>query len=209
MGIRNRKHIIDYGEVFTPKREMKEMINLVKSEINRIDSRFLEPACGDGRFLVEVLRQKIRICRKRYMRSDHHKHFSGFSCLANLYGIDIQPKNVQTAREALLGTIINFSSYFAQPKILPSIKHVLQKNIIIADPIQKKGDKVLKPIVMSEWSPIGSTLIQRRDFLFFRLVNYNQTKFKSDASEQKNDIGGAQLTRSYLARRIEDLILDD
>ena len=57
----NKKRIKDYGEVFTQKREVDSILNLVKNETLNLESRFLEPACGDGNFLVEILSRKISI----------------------------------------------------------------------------------------------------------------------------------------------------
>ena len=62
--IKSRKRVADHGEVFTGEREVNAMLDLVKSETERIESRFLEPACGDGNFLAEILRRKLEAVKK-------------------------------------------------------------------------------------------------------------------------------------------------
>lgn len=55
--------------MFTNEREVNAMLDMVRQETERIDSRFLEPACGDGNFLSEVLRRKLDVVDSRYRRS--------------------------------------------------------------------------------------------------------------------------------------------
>ena len=68
MMIKSKERIADFGEVFTPEKEVNAMLDLVENEIERIDSRFLEPACGDGNFLIQILRRKIYVVEKRYSK---------------------------------------------------------------------------------------------------------------------------------------------
>ena len=65
----SRQRVADHGEVLTGKREVNAMLDLVKQETERIESRFLEPACGTGNFLVEILRRKLSLVDSRYRRS--------------------------------------------------------------------------------------------------------------------------------------------
>ena len=57
--VKSKQRVTDHGEVFTPSWMVEDMLNLVKGESERIDSRFLEPACGDGNFLKVVLQRKL------------------------------------------------------------------------------------------------------------------------------------------------------
>ena len=67
--VKSKKRVADHGEVFTAEREVNAMLDLVKQETERIDSRFLEPACGDGNFLTEVLKRKLIVVENRYRKS--------------------------------------------------------------------------------------------------------------------------------------------
>ena len=87
--VKSKKRVSDHGEVFTAKREVNAMLDLVKQETERIDSRFLEPACGDGNFLAEILRRKLKIVRGRYRKSpaDYEKY--AVVAVTSIYGVDI------------------------------------------------------------------------------------------------------------------------
>ena len=67
--VRSKQRVSDYGEVFTAAREVNAMLDLVKDETQRIDSRFLEPACGEGAFLTEILRRKLAVVKSRYKKN--------------------------------------------------------------------------------------------------------------------------------------------
>ena len=76
---KSKKRVRDHGEVFTAEREVKAMCDLVKDETERIDSRFLEPACGNGNFLAEILTRKLATVKKLYKSNvrlkKRHKSF--------------------------------------------------------------------------------------------------------------------------------------
>src|ERR1700740_3513632 len=88
---RTKKRVSDHGEVLTGQREVNAMLDLVKQETERIDSRFLEPACGDGNFLSVILQRKLAVVEKRY----------GGLAVSSIYGIDILPDNVRDCRQRL------------------------------------------------------------------------------------------------------------
>ena len=100
--VKSRQRVSDHGEVFTSEREVKAMCDLVKNETERIDSTFLEPACGDGNFLVEILRRKLNTVRKSYSKSANDFAFYSIRALMSLYGVDIMADNVEACRERLL-----------------------------------------------------------------------------------------------------------
>src|SRR5947209_1632607 len=72
----SKKRVADHGEVYTRPREVNAMLDLVKQETERIDSRFLEPACGHGNFLAEIVQRKLRVVESRYARSplEHERY---------------------------------------------------------------------------------------------------------------------------------------
>ena len=73
--IKSKKRVADHGEVLTADREVNAMLDLVKQETERVDSRFLEPACGDGNFLAEILRRKLEAAKKRAIPPRKKNHF--------------------------------------------------------------------------------------------------------------------------------------
>ena len=102
----SKKRVADHGEVFTAPREVNAMLDLVKQETQRIDSRFLEPACGKGAFLTEILRRKLAIVSERYHRSSAEYERYAVLAVASIYGIDLLPDNVADCRALLLGICI-------------------------------------------------------------------------------------------------------
>lgn len=91
----------EHGEVFTAEREVKAMCDLVKQETERIDSRFLEPACGTGNFLTEILARKLSVVKSEYGRSPLEYEKYSLLAVSSLYGVDIMADNVETCRERL------------------------------------------------------------------------------------------------------------
>ena len=99
--IKSRERVVDHGEVFTNEREVNAMLDMVEGECERIDSRFLEPACGDGNFLAEVLRRKLEVVKRRYGSSsiDYERH--AFVAVSSLYGVDLLSDNAAACRKRL------------------------------------------------------------------------------------------------------------
>ena len=92
--VKSKQRVADHGEVFTAEREVEAMCDLVKQETERIDSRFLEPACGDGNFLSVILKRKLAIVKKKYKRSAYDWERNSLLALGSLYGVDIMLDNV-------------------------------------------------------------------------------------------------------------------
>jgi SAM-dependent methyltransferase len=167
--------------VLTGKREVNAMLDLEKSEAERIDSRFLEPACGTGNFLAEILERKLRVVKIRYGKSQ--LEFERYSILAvsSIYGIDIQEDNIQQCRDRLFEIFnLNYLRLFknrSSDDCRESVRYVLERNIIHGDALSLKtvGDNP-KPIIFSEWSPINGRMLKRRDFAFHRLLAHEGVK---------------------------------
>jgi len=177
----SKARVTDHGEVLTGAREVNAMLDLVKSETERIDSRFLEPACGNGNFLAEILRRKLGIVEKRYAKSQ--LEFERYAVLAvtSIYGIDILPDNVQSCRKRLLGIFDEKYRRLFKDKTKDGCSHavrfILERNIIWGDALTLKhvGDQSAY-IVFSEWSPINGNLLKRRDFTFHALLRHEETR---------------------------------
>ena len=101
--VKSKQRVSDHGEVFTAQREVSAMLDLVKQETERIDSRFLEPACGTGNFLVEILKRKLTVVENRYSKNQLDYERYSIIALTSIYGVDILEDNVQTCRDRLLG----------------------------------------------------------------------------------------------------------
>src|SRR3954449_13612217 len=96
--IRSRQRVADHGEVFTPDWLVEDMLDLVKDESERIDARFLEPACGSGNFLVPVLTRKLTTVHARYGKSDFERRHQALLGLMSIYGIELLDDNVAECR---------------------------------------------------------------------------------------------------------------
>ncbi len=103
--VKSRAHVQDHGEVFTNEREVNAMLDMVKQKTERIDSRFLEPACGDGNFLSEVLRRKLSVVRSRYRRSLFEYEKYAFVAVGSIYGVDILEDNTQECRDRFFSIV--------------------------------------------------------------------------------------------------------
>ena len=194
--VKSKERVTNHGEVYTRKREVNAMLDLVKPETERIDSRFLEPACGTGNFLVEVLERKLKVIEQRYKRSQ--LEFERYSVLAvgSLYGIDILEDNIETCRNRLFYLFDDrYTSLFqkkAKDAVRDVVRFVLAKNIIQGDALTLKTvEDRPKPIIFSEWSLVRGSSFKRRDFAFHQLMPeeqgdmplFEQKQIKSDQGE--------------------------
>ena len=173
--IKDKSRVSNFGEVLTSKREVLNMLNLVNTETSRLDSRFLEPACGDGNFLTEVLNFKLDILEKNYSKNQYEFEKFSIQIFTSIYGIDILEDNIISARERLFNQYFDlynqkFKSNINQ-KLLDCIKYILKLNLVHADALSLKKVKKDKFIIFSEWSLVNDK-IKRRDFEFKNLIDY-------------------------------------
>ena len=173
--IKSEERKRNHGEVFTSKREVNNMLDLVLSETLRIESKFLETACGTGNFLCEILLRKISVIEKKYIHSQIDFEKYSLIAISSLYGIDILEDNVIYTQERLY-KIFEEKYYFyylnnCKKNYLKSIKFILKKNIIHGDALTLKTiSQKPSAIIFCDWSFIGSTNIKRRDFSFKELI---------------------------------------
>ena len=173
--IKDKSRVSNFGEVLTSKREVLDMLNLVNTETSRLDSRFLEPACGDGNFLTEVLNFKLDILEKNYSKNQYEFEKFSIQIFTSIYGIDILEDNIISARERLFNQYFDlYSKKFKSDinqKLLNCIKYILEVNLVHADALTLKTTKNDKFIIFSEWSLVNDK-IKRRDFEFKNLIDY-------------------------------------
>lgn len=190
MQVKSKQRVADHGEVFTSEREVNAMLDLVKQETERIDSRFLEPACGDGNFLAEILSRKLDVVQRKYKNNQFEYERYGFLAIGSIYGIDILQDNVKSCRERLFLIFLHqYRKLFGEEineQYLESIKYVLFRNIIWGDALSLETVGMMKePIVFSEWTLVMQDQIKRRDFNFVALLN----NFSSGEPNLFSDLG--------------------
>ena len=171
-----RHRIVEFGEVFTSEREVNAMLDLVSDEAERIDSRFLEPACGDGNFLSEVLRRKLNVVKKNYGRQQHDYEKYAFLAASSVYGIDILADNVARCRERLCSTVDSeYCKLFPagrNGRFSKSIQFLLNQNIIWGDALTLLKPDRSEPITFAEWSFVSGSFVKRKDYTLHTLLAY-------------------------------------
>ena len=172
--VKSKKRVADHGEVFTAEREVNAMLDLVKQETERIESRFLEPACGNGNFLAEVLRRKLNVVNDRYSKNQIEWERYATIAVSSIYGVDILEDNAEECRERLFKIFEETYKSLFKEKIkdecLRSIKYLLNRNILWGDALDFTNPVTKKPIVFSEWSAVNGSMLKRRDYVFKFLV---------------------------------------
>src|SRR5437667_6028066 len=177
----SKQRVADHAEVLTGRREVNAMLDLVRSETERIDSRFLEPACGTGNFLAEIVERKLRVVEARYGKSQLDYERYAILAVSSVYGIDILEDNVRHCRQRLFGIVdLSYLRLFknkSNDDCRESVRYILERNIIHGDALLLKtvGDNP-KPIVFSEWSPVNGSMLKRRDFTFHGLLAHEAIK---------------------------------
>lgn len=195
--VKSKQRVADHGEVFTAEREVKAMCDLVKQETERIDSRFLEPACGDGNFLAEILRRKLAVVSTKYKRSAYDWERNALLALGSLYGVDILSDNVQACRDRLYD--IWNTEYEAVCKrecneeTRKAAGFILSLNIVCGNAltllcVDAEGNDTDIPIVFSEWTfPFNDARMQRKDYTFAELL------MTADETEKNKQSGQGSL----------------
>ncbi|MFK4147679.1 N-6 DNA methylase [Streptomyces sp. NPDC004065] len=169
--VKSKKRVADHGEVFTPSEMVEAMIDLVKDESERIDSRFLEPACGSGNFLVPVLRRKLVTVEVRYGKSEFERRHHALKALMSIYGIELLADNIEECRRNLLEIFADYLSLDADDEWYAAAATVLRTNIVHGDALSMTTlEPKPRPIAFAEWSYLGKGRYQRRDFRFDTLT---------------------------------------
>jgi hypothetical protein len=167
--VKSRQRIIDHGEVFTPPKLVNDMLDLVAHECQRIDSRFLEPACGDGNFLAEVLRRRLAVVDHRAKCAIVRWEKDALLGLACLYGIELLCDNVNECRDRLHAIFTDaYTTRFgsqARPAVLHAARHIVRTNIHQGDALAMTtvGDKAFpaRPLIFTEWSLLPNGQFKR------------------------------------------------
>lgn len=161
--IKSKKRVADHGEVFTPEWMVDAMLDLVKEESERIDSRFLEPACGSGNFLVKVLKRKLCAVELKFGKSEFEKRQYALLALMCAYGIELLEDNIIECRANMIEVLADYLRIDETDDLYRAASHVLSLNLIQGDALSMKGHDGA-PITFSEWGYLGKGKFQRRDF---------------------------------------------
>lgn len=206
--IKSKQRVADHGEVMTDEREVNAMLDLVKQETERVDSRFLEPACGDGNFLAEILRRKLEAAKRRAIPPRRKKplpmEFEKQSVIAvtSVYGVDILMDNVLACRERLYDIWNQEYSAVCGKEVSEdcraAVRFILSKNVVCGNALSMKvvdadGNDTDEPVVFSEWSFVMGSKLQRKDFRFDKLLAGDYEPKVEEKQEKKHDEDDDQL----------------
>ena len=163
--VKSKQRVADHGEVFTPPWMVEGMLDLVKGETERVDSRFLEPACGSGNFLIQILRRKLAAVELKYGKSEFEKrHFALFGVMC-IYGIELLADNIAECRDNLLEILAEYLGLKESDDLYRAASFVLTQNLVHGDALTML-DSNQQPITFPEWGYLGRGRFQRRDFRF-------------------------------------------
>jgi hypothetical protein len=163
--IKSKKRVADHGEVFTPPWVVEAMLDLVKGETERIDSRFLEPACGSGNFLVRVLQRKLGAVELKFGKSEFEKRHYALLALMCIYGIELLADNIAECRANLLEIFADYLNLDESDDLYRVASYVLSQNLVHGDARAMRAHDS-QPIIFAEWGYLGKGKFQRRDFRF-------------------------------------------
>jgi hypothetical protein len=161
--IKSKQRIADHGEVFTPSWMVEAMLDLVKGETERIDARFLEPACGSGNFLVRILQRKLAAVELKYGKSDFEKRHYALLGLMCTYGIELLPDNIAECRANILEILADYLNLEESDDLYRAAFYVLSENLVHGDALKMRASDG-QPITFAEWGYLGKGKFQRRDF---------------------------------------------
>ena len=208
--IKSKERVSQRGEVFTAEREVNAMLDLVANECLRPDSRFLEPACGNGNFLSAILKRKLTELRRKYKKSPRDYEKLSIVAIGSLYGVDIMNDNVEACRERLFSIwdteYTDHCKSEASDEAREAAKFIIERNIINGNAltlmcVDANGNDTKAPIVFSEWTLINGTQMQRSDYTMADLLTYNDTSTEDGMgnlfalTEEQKEEGGIFLRR--------------
>ena len=208
--IKSKERVSQRGEVFTAEREVNAMCDLVANECLRPDSRFLEPACGDGNFLSVILQRKLAELRRKYKNSPRDFEKLSIVAIGSLYGVDIMNDNVEACRQRLFSiwneAYTTHCKADASDEAREAAQFIINRNIINGNAltlmcVDAEGHDTKAPIVFSEWTLISNNQMQRSDYTMADLLLHNDTSQEDGMgnlfalTEEQKEEGGIFLRR--------------
>lgn len=202
--IKSKKRVADHGEVFTPAWMVDAMLDLVKGESERIDSRFLEPACGSGNFLVRVLQRKLATVELKFGKSDFEKRHYALLAMMCTYGVELLADNIAECRANMLEIFADYLNLEESDDIYRAAFYVLSQNLIHGDALKMRTTDD-QPITFAEWGYLGKGKFQRRDF---RLDTLSQMSALSEEGSLFAHLGKHEIfapTKTYPPMSVNDI----
>lgn len=163
--VKSKQRVADHGEVFTPAWMVEAMLDLVKDETERIDSRFLEPACGSGNFIIQILRRKLAAVELKYSKSAFERQHYALLGLMCIYGIELLADNIAECRANVLDVFAEYLQLDDADDLYRATLYVLSQNLVHGDALTMRAIDG-QPITFAEWGYLGKGKYQRRDFRF-------------------------------------------
>lgn len=215
--IKSKKRVAEHGEVFTNEREVKAMCDLVAQECDRIDSRFLEPACGDGNFLAEILTRKLATVKKLYKSNPYDYERYSVLAVTSVYGVDILADNVAECRTRLFTLwdkdYKSVCKKSTNDEARDAVKYILSKNVLCGNAltlmcVDENQEDTDTPIIFPEWSLMLGTKLKRRDFRLDVMLKANDKPQSGQPSlfdipeEIRQFISINPVTKEYMAEPI-------
>lgn len=210
---KSKDRVRQHGEVFTAEREVKAMCDLVKDETERIDSRFLEPACGDGNFLAEILMRKLAVVKRKYGRSHLDYEKNALLAASSIYGVDILFDNVLACRERMF-TIWDkeYKSVCKKDcndQTREAVKFILSRNIVCGNALTLKcvdenANDTVEPIIFSEWAFVTESQLQRSDYTFDELLAQSDGQKQLSIQSKISDEGTFKKKYVTHYRRVQE-----
>lgn len=193
--IKSKQRVVDHGEVFTPDFIIHDMLDLVKNETEMIESRFLEPACGDGNFLAPILERKLDVVKKRYQSSQVEFERMALLAVSSIYGVELLHDNVEICIERLYQIVDLIYTKIYKDKCREgfkrSVRYVISRNILQGNALNLKTADNKDYIVFSEWSLANGSSIKRRDFEYRELADFDPNKPTLFSIREISDTGEA------------------
>ena len=177
--VKSKQRVADHGEVFTPEWMVEAMLDLVKDESERIDSRFLEPACGSGNFMVKILQRKLAAVELKYGKSDFERRHYALLALMCIYGVELLADNIAECHANVLEVLADYLHLDGADALYHAASHVLTQNIVHGDALTMRNNSG-EPITFAEWGYLGKGRYQRRDFRFDVLTG--SSKYSEEGS---------------------------
>jgi hypothetical protein len=177
--VKSKQRVADHGEVFTPEWMVEAMLDLVKDETMRIDSRFLEPACGSGNFIVKILQRKLAAVELQYGASEFERRHFALLAVMCIYGIELLADNIAECRANALAVFGDYLRVDRSSELHRAADYVLTQNLVHGDAMTMRTHDG-KPITFAEWAYLGKGRFQRRDFRLDALTQ--SSEFSAEGS---------------------------
>lgn len=200
--VKSKQRVVDHGEVFTPNWMVEDMLDLVKAESERIDSRVLEPACGSGNFLVPTLKRKLASVTARYGLSEFERRHYALLALMCIYGIELLPDNADECRQNLIEVFAKYLAIESEDAWYAAAERVLSANIVQGDALTMTTASG-EPIVFAEWGYLGKGRFQRRDFRYDNLTQ--RASFQGTLWDHLDEHEIFTPTKEYPAMSVQEL----